>query len=71
MGVPRYNLTDNDVLYYLHIPKTAGTSFTEIVIDNLPKGTVRQPTTVEQLINIALEERTNTRFKFKDRHAAA
>lgn len=62
MAVPRYNLTENDVLYYLHIPKTAGTSFTEIIIDNLPKGTVRQPTTIEQLVNITPEERANTRL---------
>ena len=34
MSSPSVQLTDNDLLYYLHIPKTGGTSFTDILIAN-------------------------------------
>src|SRR5690348_731653 len=34
MASGTYHLTDNDVLYYLHIPKTAGTSFTDVLKAN-------------------------------------
>jgi hypothetical protein len=34
MAFSTYHLTDNEVLYYLHIPKTAGTSFNDILQAN-------------------------------------
>lgn len=62
MSVPRYTITENDVLYYLHIHKTAGTSFTQLIIDNIGVEASYQPTSTYQLLTTPPEIIARTRF---------
>ncbi|MCA0458113.1 MAG: sulfotransferase family protein [Chloroflexi bacterium] len=62
MASARYTITENDVLYYLHIHKTAGTSFTQIIIDNLGLERVYQPTSAYEFLTTPPEVVAKTRF---------
>lgn len=62
MAVSRYTITENDVLYYLHIPKTAGTSFTDIIIRNFPAHSLFQPIRPYDFTHASAEAAESARF---------
>lgn len=55
-------LDNNHLLYYLHIPKTAGTSFTEIIMEKVGANFTYQPTAVDQFLNTPQEVAEKIRF---------
>ncbi len=57
-----YSLTKADLLYYLHIPKTAGTSFTQVVIDNVGADAYYQPMSIQQFLGMEPELIEKIRF---------
>ena len=59
MPSPIIQLTNNDVLYYLHIPKTGGTSFTDILIANFKHEESSFSRLVDEFVKIPPEVMAN------------
>jgi hypothetical protein len=57
-----YPLKKDDLLYYLHIPKTAGTSFTQVIIDNVGSDAFYQPTKIQEFLSTPPELVEKIRF---------
>jgi hypothetical protein len=52
----QYNLKEEEVLYYSHIPKTAGMTFRTIVEDQFPCHEICPATLNEQILNVPMED---------------
>ncbi|MBI1279226.1 MAG: hypothetical protein GC179_13955 [Anaerolineaceae bacterium] len=62
MAIQPYQLTNDDLLYYMHIPKTAGTSFTQVLIDNVGSDAYYQPMTLRDFLEMPQELVEKIRF---------
>lgn len=62
MVSPYVHLTDTAILYYLHIPKTAGTSFTNVIRTQFVPDAIYQPNSIQEFLNTPPEVVNRTRF---------
>lgn len=62
MSSSQAQLSDNEILYYLHIPKTAGTSFTNIIQKHFAPEAVYQPNSIHEYLNTPPDVVERTRF---------
>ncbi len=66
MSSAPYQLTDNDILYYLHIPKTAGTSLAAMIKENFEPDQFHLP--IHANVFLKTPPETVAKYKFVEGH---
>ncbi len=62
MSLPTYRLTDNDVLYFLHIPKTAGMTFTDLIKGHFSPAESNVSALMDDFLKLPRQEIENYKF---------